>query len=106
LCLFARGDSQWGPIDRVTGGGVGASCTPDATDTFLIPAGARVQVVDDIGFDPGSQGTGIEVLSGGSLDVSVGNRSLHVAVGSEGLQCQSGSTCHFANLYRGYGVEA
>jgi hypothetical protein len=105
-CVFAAGASQWGPIERIEGSGVAGSCTPDASDTFRIPAGAEVSVVDEIAFDPAVFGAGIEVLSGGSLDVSVTDAALRLAVGSDGLQCRSGSTCRFTNRYRGYGVEA
>jgi len=91
-CVFAPGASSWGPVDSVSGAGLGGSCTPDATDAFTIPSGASVTCADDLALAPASSGRNVIVEAGGSLTCTTAGGAARISLGRI-LRCEEGASC-------------
>jgi hypothetical protein len=114
VCTFSPGASVWSAVDAIAG--AGASCSDggsaDASDSFVIPDGASVDVTGDLEWEPATSSRSITVESGASLSVQVSASSGPIVLsidapgGAPGIRCESGSSCTFRGGYRQFGVPA
>ncbi len=100
-CEFLTSGS-WGPFDTYTGT---LDCaTPQASDSYIVPSGVTVDVIDDI-LLAGTPGEQISVKAGGTFRIRAlarqsGAGRLVLSMNRQGLVCDSGSTCEFEGAFR------
>ena len=100
-CEFLT-SGDWGPFDTYTGT---LDCpTPLASDSYIIPSGVTVDVIDDI-LLAGTSGEKITVEAGGTFRISAlarqsGAGRLVLSMNQQGLVCDDGSTCEFEGAFR------
>ena len=100
-CQFLTSGS-WGPFDTYTGT---LDCaTPQASDSYIVPSGVTVDVIDDILLE-GTPGEQISVNAGGTFRIRAlarqsGAGRLVLSMNRQGLVCDNGSTCEFEGAFR------